>query len=41
MTDINVMGYDLEEVRKEIHTPKKSTSYELCEAIINYSYAAV
>ena len=34
MTDINVMGYDLEEVRKEIHTPKKSTSYELCEAII-------
>ena len=31
---INVMGYDLEEVRKEIHTPKKSTSYELCEDII-------
>ncbi len=34
MTGINVMGYDLEEVRKEIHTPKKSTSYELCEDII-------
>lgn len=28
------MGYDLEEVRKEINTPKKSSSYELCEAII-------
>lgn len=34
MTGINVMGYDLEKVRKEIHTPKKSTSYELCEDII-------
>ena len=34
MTMINVMGYDLEEVRKKIHTPKKSTSYELCEEII-------
>ena len=34
MAGINVMGYDLEEVRKEIHTPKKSTSYELCEDII-------
>ena len=33
MTGINVMGYDLEEVRKEINTPKKSSSYELCEAI--------
>ena len=28
------MGYNLDEVRKEIHTPKKSTSYELCEDII-------
>jgi len=29
MNGINVMGYDLEEVRKEIHTPKKvhHTSY--------------
>ena len=34
MTGINVMGYDLEEVRKEINTPKKSSSYELCEEII-------
>ena len=34
MTGINVMGYNLDEVRKEIHTPKKSTSYELCEDII-------
>lgn len=34
MTGVNVMGYDLEEVRKEINTPKKSSSYELCEAII-------
>lgn len=34
MTGINVMGYDLEEVRKEINTPKKSSSYELCEDII-------
>ena len=34
MTDINVIGYDLEEVRKEINTPKKSSSYELCEDII-------
>ena len=33
MTGINVMGYDLDEVRKEINTPKKSSSYELCEAI--------
>ena len=28
------MGYDLEEVRKEINTPKKSSSYELCEEIV-------
>jgi transcriptional regulator with XRE-family HTH domain len=34
MTGINVMGYDLEEVRKEINTPKKSSSYELLEEII-------
>ena len=34
MSGINVMGYDLEEVRKEINTPKKSSSYELCEEII-------
>lgn len=34
MTNVNVMGYDLEEVRKEINTTKKSSSYELCEAII-------
>lgn len=34
MTGINVMGYNLDEVRKEIHTPKKSTSYELREDII-------
>ena len=34
MTDINVMGYDLEKVRKDINTPKKSSSYELCEDII-------
>ena len=34
MTGINVMGYDLEKVRKEINTPKKSSSYELCEDII-------
>jgi transcriptional regulator with XRE-family HTH domain len=34
MTGINVMGYDLEEVRKEINTPKISSSYELCEDII-------
>lgn len=34
MTCINVMEYDLEEVRKEINTPKKGSSYELCEAII-------
>ena len=34
MTGINVMGYDLEKVRKEINTPKKSSSYELCEEII-------
>ncbi|MGM9684431.1 MAG: helix-turn-helix domain-containing protein [Eubacteriales bacterium] len=34
MTGINVMGYDLEEVRKEINTPKKSSSYDLCEEII-------
>ena len=33
MTGINVMGYDLEEVRKEIHAPKKSSSYEICEVI--------
>ena len=26
MTGINVMGYDLEDVRKEINTPKKSSS---------------
>ncbi len=34
MTGVNVMGYDLEEVRNEINTPKKSSSYELCEEII-------
>lgn len=34
MIAINVMGYDLEEVRKDINTPKKSSSYELCEEII-------
>ena len=34
MTGIIVMGYDLEKVRKEINTPKKSSSYELCEDII-------
>ena len=34
MTGINVMGYDLEKVRNEINTPKKSSSYELCEDII-------
>ena len=33
MTGINVMGYNLEEVRKEIHAPKKSSSYEICETI--------
>ena len=33
MPGINVMGYDLEKVRKEIHAPKKSSSYEICEAI--------
>ena len=34
MNVINVMVFDLEEVRKEIYSPKKSTSYELCEDII-------
>lgn len=34
MTGVNVMGYDLDEVRKEINTSKKSSSYELCEEII-------
>lgn len=34
MTGINVIGHDLEEVRKETNTTKKSSSYELCEEII-------
>jgi len=33
MIGINVMEYDPEEVRKKIHAPKKSSSYEICEAI--------
>ena len=33
MTGVNVMGADLEKVRKEIHTPQKSSSYEICAAI--------
>lgn len=34
MNGVNLMGYDLDEVGKEIHTPKKSSSYEMCEDII-------
>lgn len=29
MTGVNVMGYDLEEVRKEINTPNMSTVLKL------------
>lgn len=35
MTSVNVMKCDTEMVGKEIDTHKKSSSYELCEDIIN------
>lgn len=35
MVGVNVMGYNVEDVRRELLTPKKSSSYELCGDIIN------